>query len=99
MQLQCSHLTTLSINIQINFSAKKLNDTFRLIDDITAINSDGVFQELVANIYRDSLILNRENTEHTSAHVLDINISTGKGRFIVEVYDKRDDETEFQKTG
>ena len=27
------------------FSAKRLNNTFRLIDDITSINSDGVFQE------------------------------------------------------
>ena len=73
------------------YSAKRLNNTFRLIDDITTINSDGVFQEHVANIYPDSLTLNKENTEDTSAHVLDLNISIVEGCFIVEVYDKRDD--------
>ena len=73
------------------YSAKRLNNTFRLIDDITTINSDGVFQEHVGNIYPESLILNKENTEDTSAHVLDLNISIVEGSFVVEVYDKRDD--------
>ena len=73
------------------YSAKRLNNTFRLIDDITTINSDGVFQEHVSNIYPESLILNKENTEDTSAHVLDLNISIVEGSFVVEVYNKRDD--------
>ena len=29
------------------YSAKRLNHTFRLIDDITTINSDGIFQKHV----------------------------------------------------
>ena len=73
------------------FSAKRLNNTFRLIDDITSVNSDGVFQEHVGNIYPDSLILNKENVDDTRAHVLDLDINVINGKFIVGVYDKRDD--------
>ena len=40
-----------------------MNDTFRLIDDITSVNSDGVFQNLVGNIYPESLVLNKENDD------------------------------------
>ena len=36
------------------FSAKKLNNTYRLIDDITSINSDGVFQFHADQIYPKS---------------------------------------------
>ena len=73
------------------FSAKRLNNTFRLIDDITTVNSDGVFQEHVDKIYPDSLILNKENVVDTKAHVLDLDISVEEGHFTVNVYDKRDD--------
>ena len=38
------------------FSAKLLNRTFRLIDDITAVNSDGVFQMHLDKIYPSSLV-------------------------------------------
>ena len=31
------------------------------IDDISTLNSDGVFQELARKIYPSSLILNKEN--------------------------------------
>ena len=73
------------------YSAKRLNHTFRLIDDITTINSDGIFQEHVCNIYPNSLILNKENIDDTNAHVLDLEINIVEGKFFVEVYDKRDD--------
>ena len=73
------------------YRAKRINHTFRLIDDITTINSDGIFQEHVCNIYPDSLILNKENIDDTSAHVLDLEINIVEGKFFVEVYDKRDD--------
>ena len=73
------------------FSAKRLYNTFRLIDDITSINSDGVFQEHFISIYPDSLVLNKENVDDSSAHVLDLNINIVNQHFIVSVYDKRDD--------
>jgi hypothetical protein len=73
------------------YSARKLNNTFRLIDDITSINSDGVFQEHVNAIYPKSLILNKENSSDDRAHVLDLNISVNDGTFNISLYDKRED--------
>ena len=68
-----------------------MGKTFRLIDDITTINSDDVFSEHVSNIYPKSLILNKENGEDSKAHVLDLRINIVEGNFDVDLYDKRDD--------
>ena len=73
------------------FSARMLGKTFRLIDDITSINSDGVFSQHVGDIYPSSLTLNKENLEDSGANVLDLNIKIIDGKFDVSVYDKRDD--------
>ena len=70
--------------------ALKLNKTFRLIDDISTINSDGFFQELFSHIYPSSLTLNKENVNDMSADILDLNITIEDGKFITNVYDKRD---------
>jgi len=72
-------------------SARKLNKTFRLIDDITSINSDGEFEKHCTKIYPRSLILNKENRVDTSADVLDLTIEiNADNKFDVSVYDKRD---------
>ena len=73
------------------FSARMMGKTFRLIDDITSVNSDGVFGQHVGNIYPTSLTLNKENEEDSSANVLDLNVNIIDGKFKVKVYDKRDD--------
>ena len=44
-----------------NYCAKRLNNSFRLIDDITSVNSDGIFYIHAQKIYRSSLILDKEN--------------------------------------
>ena len=69
------------------YSDTRLNNTFRLIDDIATVNSDGIFQELVGKFIL-SLILNKENKIYTSAFVLDLSINITKGKFIVEALDK-----------
>ena len=56
------------------FSTKILNKTYRLIDDITTINTDGIFKKHMSSIYPASLILNKENERDDSAHVLDLDI-------------------------
>ena len=72
-------------------SACKLNLTFRLIDDITSINSDGVFGKHCAGMYPGSLILNKENSVDSGADVLELTIEIGgDSKFKVSVYDKRD---------
>ena len=70
--------------------ALKLNRTFRLIDDIFTLNSGGVFQELAHQIYPSSLVLNKENVNDMEADVLDLNILIKDGKYISNVYDKRD---------
>ena len=75
------------------FSAKKLGMTFRLIDDITTINSDSVFQDRHNGIYPKSLVLNKENSGDSEAHVLDLDIKIIKiinGSFNIGLYDKRE---------
>ena len=69
---------------------KKLNYTFRLIDDITTLNSDGCLEEYFKHIYPDSLTLNKENEFDSAASVLDLDISIKEGSFFSRVYDKRD---------
>ena len=69
---------------------KKLSRTFRLIDDITTLNSDGCLAEYYRLIYPSSLTLNKENAIDTCANVLDLEISIKDGKFISKVYDKRD---------
>ena len=72
-------------------SARKMNLTYRLIDDITSINSDGVFEKHCSKMYPRSLILNKENTVDVSADVLDLSIDIeSTAKFKVSVYDKRD---------
>ena len=73
------------------FSAKMMGKTFRLIDDITSVNSDGIFGQHISNIYPLSLTLNKENSDDSMAHVLDLNVKINDGKFITSVYDKRED--------
>jgi hypothetical protein len=72
------------------YIVKKLNNTFRLIDDITTLNSDGYLEEYFKLIYPDSLTLNKENEVDSAANVLDLDISIKDGKFACRVYDKRD---------
>ena len=70
----------ISIHLPLNketkyLITKKLQYTYRLIDDITSLNSDGYFAEYVKNIYPDCLTLNKENTDDNRANVLDLDIS------------------------
>ena len=69
---------------------RKLRYTFRLIDDITSVNSDGYFKDYVSNIYPACLELNKENEGTDKADVLDLCLSVKNGKFITGLYDKRD---------
>ena len=57
------------------YSARMMGKTFRLIDDITTVNSDDVFSQHVGDIYPASLTLNKENEVNDKANVLDLNVS------------------------
>ena len=60
----------------------KMRNTFRLIDDISTLNSDDIFQELVCEIYPSSLELNKENDNDNGADILDLNVIIKDGKFI-----------------
>ena len=47
------------------------------------LNSNGIFQELVCEIYPSRLILNKENLNDNEADILDLNISLKDGKFIL----------------
>ena len=65
--------------------ALALRTTFRLIDDISTLNSDGVFKELACEIYPSSLILNKENVNDNKAGILDLKCSLKDGLFVVSI--------------
>ena len=72
--------------------ALRFNGTFRLMDDISSINSDGVFQEDIALIYPASLELKKENDGNASANILDLTVELNERlrTFSYKLYDKRD---------
>ena len=70
--------------------ALKFNGTFRLMDDISSINSDGVFQQDISLIYPSSLELKKENEGDISANILDLNVELDNHTFSYKLYDKRD---------
>ena len=72
--------------------ALKFNGLFRLMDDISSINSDGVFQEDISLIYPASLELKKENDGNTSANILDLTVELNENShtFVYKLYDKRD---------
>ena len=72
--------------------AIRYNGTFRLMDDITCINSDGCFHQDISCIYPVSLELKKENEGDILANVLDLTIScnTSSGIFSYKLFDKRD---------
>ena len=45
----------------LNGTLNMFNGTFRKMDDISSINSDGVFEEDISKIYPSSLEFTKEN--------------------------------------
>ena len=71
--------------------ARKFGNVFRFIDDLNAINDGGEFESNFRNIYPEELQLNKENTSNFEASFLDLQIKIENGKFVVGLFDKRDD--------
>ena len=71
--------------------AIKFNKTRRFIDDIGAINNDGILMQEKGNIYPKELILNEENECDKEGKFLDISVKIVSNKIISKTYDKRDD--------
>ena len=72
--------------------ALRFNGCFRLMDDVSCLNLDGVFQQDVSKIYPSCLKLNKENTGSCEANVLDLTIALNSTHniFSYKIFDKRD---------
>ena len=71
---------------------KILNNTFRYLDDILALNNDD-FSLNTKEIYPVDLTLNKANTNNEHCHFLDLDIYIINGKLNTKIYDKRYDFT------
>ena len=69
--------------------AKRFADTVRYIDDLLTLNNN-TFNSEMSNIYPPELTLKRATESDTKLPYLDVSISICHGKFVTEVYDKRD---------
>ena len=66
------------------------NTTSRYLDDILNINNV-YFDNIVSQIYRSELQLNKSNTSDTKAAFLDLLLSISYDIVSTKIYDKRED--------
>ena len=69
---------------------RKVNNTFRFIDDLLSLNDDSIFERFHKDIYPAEMELKKENSSKSSATFLDINIKIENGIFCTKLFDKRD---------
>jgi hypothetical protein len=68
-----------------------LSHNHRYIDDMIVLNAHDAFDQVKDDIYPPELVLNKENSKPDTAHFLDMDITIQNGRFVIKLYDKRDD--------
>ena len=69
--------------------AKRFTDTVRYIDDLLTLNNNK-FNSEMSNIYHPELILKLTTESDTKLSYLDVSISLCHGKFVTDVYDKKD---------
>ena len=70
--------------------ARRFGNTFRFIDDLTAINDGGEFERCFPNIYPPELELKKENVGNRDATFLDLDLTITDRKFNIKLFDKRD---------
>ena len=70
--------------------ARRFANTFRFIDDLTALNDGGEFERSFREIYPPELELKKENIDNTNGSFLYLTIKIKNNRFATSLYDKRD---------
>ena len=68
---------------------KRFTDTVRYIDDLLTL-SNNKFNSEMSNIYPPELTLKLTTESDSTLSYLDVSISICHGKFVTEVYDKRD---------
>ena len=69
--------------------AKRFSDTVRYIDDLLALNNHR-FEGEICVIYPPELTLKKTTESSSFLSYLDVAISISGGRFVTEVFEKRD---------
>ena len=69
--------------------ARKFSNTFRFIDDLNAMNDNGLFEKYYKDIYPPELELKKEHGDD-NASFLDLDIALVDQQFNVKLFDKRD---------
>lgn len=68
-----------------------LKYTYRYLDDITVINCNNRFDQVILDMYGNDLDLCKVNSVGSHADVLDLSISIVNKKFVSKLYDKRRD--------
>ena len=71
-------------------NVRKINNSFRFIDDLLSLNDDSTFEKHYKDIYSTELELNRENNSSSCASYLEICICIENGEFHTKLFGKRD---------
>ena len=82
-------MLSLSDNTQTDI-IEAFNSTSRYLDDLLNIDNP-YFEQMIGQIYRTELQLNKMNSSETEAPFLDLYLSIANGIVSSKIYDKRED--------
>ena len=68
-----------------------MQNVFRFIDDLNAMNDSNIFFDNIEHIYPPELELKKENLNESEASFLDLHIKIENNEFHTCLFDKRDD--------
>ena len=71
-------------------NVRKINNSFRFIDDLLSLNDGSSFEKHYQDIYPTELELKKKNNSNSSASFLDLYIYIENGEFHTRLFDKRD---------
>ena len=71
-------------------NVRKINNSFRFIDDLLSLNDGSTFEKHDKDIYPTELELKKENNNNSCASFLDLYIYIENGEFHTRLFDKRD---------
>ena len=70
---------------------EKLTNIFRFQDDLFSVNDDGLFENVLGDIYPEEMKISKTNISSSKCSYLDLLVSIYKGKFRIKLFDKRDD--------
>ena len=71
-------------------NVRKINNSFRFIDDLLSLNDDSTFEKHYKHIYLTELELKKESNNNSCASFLDMYIYIENGEFHTKLFDKLD---------